>query len=87
MGRAGDLNARDLSKARVKARETVLTTESAVHALESRIAEVETRLAAPSGSVADMVALAAEHTRLQDDLTAALAAWERAVADSEALGV
>ena len=79
------LNARDLSKARVKARETVLTTESAVHALESRIAEVETRLAAPSGSVADMVALAAEHTRLQDDLTAALAAWERAVADSEAL--
>ena len=34
-----------------------------------------------------MVALAAEHTRLQDDLSAALAAWEQAVADSEALGV
>ena len=81
------LNARDLSKARVKAREAVLTTESAVHALETRVAEVEARLAAPSGSVADMVALAAEHTRLQDDLSATLAAWERAVADSEALGV
>ena len=81
------LNARDLSKARVKARETILTSERAVNALETRIVEVETRLAAPSGSVADMVALAAEHTRLQDDLTAALAAWERAVAESEALGV
>ena len=30
----------------------------------------------PSETVADMVALAAEHTRLQDDLLAALAAWE-----------
>ena len=81
------MNARDLSKARAKAREATLTTESAVHALEKRIAEVETRLAVPSGSVGDMVALAAEHTRLQDDLAAALAAWEHAVADSESLGV
>ncbi|MBV9851817.1 MAG: ABC-F family ATP-binding cassette domain-containing protein [Armatimonadetes bacterium] len=87
LGRGGEMNARELSKARVKAREAVLTTESAVHALEGRIAEVEARLAAPSGSVSDMVALAAEHTRLQDDLAAALTAWERAVADSEALGV
>ena len=33
-----------------------------------------------------MVALAAEHTRLQDELMAALAAWEEAVAEQESLG-
>ncbi len=80
------LNARELSKARVRAREAVLTTESAVNALEQRVADVEARLAKPTGAVADMISLAAEHTRLQDDLAAALARWERAVADSEALG-
>ena len=79
------LNARDLSKARVKARESVLTAESAVNALETRIAEAEARLAQPSGAVADMIALAAEHTRLQDDLATALAKWETAVAEQEAL--
>jgi ATP-binding cassette subfamily F protein 3 len=81
------LNARELSKARVRARERVLSTESAVNATESRIAEVETRLARPSESVAEMVTLAAEHTRLQDDLLAALAAWEQVVAEQEALGL
>ncbi len=80
------MNARDLSKARVKARERVLTTESAVNATEARIAEVEALLAKPSDTVADMVALAAEHTRLQDDLLTALAAWEASVAEQEALG-
>jgi ATP-binding cassette subfamily F protein 3 len=81
-----EMNSRELSKARVKAREAVLSTEEAVHHLEERIAEVESRLAVPSGSVGDMVAIAAEHTRLQDDLAAALTAWERALASSEALG-
>jgi len=80
------LNARELSKARVKARELVLTTEASVNALETRIAGAEARLAKPSGSVSEMVALAAEHTRLQDDLMAALAAWEQAVAEQETLG-
>ena len=80
------LNARDLSKARVKARERVLTTESGVNALETQIADAEARLARPSETVADMVALAAEHTRLQDDLLAALSAWEAAVAEQEELG-
>ncbi len=70
----------------MKARELVLTTEASVNALENRIASAEERLARPSGSVAEMVALAAEHTRLQDDLMAALAAWEQAVADQERLG-
>jgi len=80
------LNARDLSKARVRARERVLTTESAVNALETKIADTENRLARPSETVADMVTLAAEHTRLQDDLLAALANWEAAVAEQEELG-
>ena len=65
----------------------MLTTESAVNALETKIADTEIRLARPSESVADMVALAADHTRLQDDLLAALAAWEAAIAEQEALGV
>ena len=81
------LNPRDLSKARVKAKELVLTTESGVNTVETRVAEVEARLARPSESVADMVALAAEHTRLQDELMSALAAWEAAVAAQDALGV
>ena len=85
-GVGSGLNARDLSKARVRARERVLSTESAVNALETQIADAETRLARPSETVADMVALAAEHTRLQDDLLFALAAWEAAVAEQEALG-
>ena len=80
------LNARDLSKARVKARERVLTTESAVNALESQIADAEARLARPSDTVAGMVALAAEHTRLQDDLLTALSAWEAAVAEQKSWG-
>ncbi len=86
-GVGSGLNARDLSKARVRARERVLTTESAVNALETQIADTEARLARPSETVADMVALAAEHTRLQDDLLAALAAWEAAVAEQEGLEV
>ena len=81
------LNPRDLSKARVKAKELVLTTESGVNAVETRVAEVEARLARPSESVADMVTLAAEHTRLQDELISALATWEAAVAAQDALGV
>ncbi len=80
------MNARDLSKARVKARERALMTESVVQTAETRIAQVESLLARPSDSVADMVALAAEHTRLQDNLLNALAAWEEAIAEQEALG-
>jgi ATP-binding cassette, subfamily F, member 3 len=79
------MNARDLSKARVKARENVLRTEEAVARIESRISEVEAALANPSDTARDMVVLAAEHTRLQDDLLAAFTAWEEAVSAQEAL--
>lgn len=79
------LSPRDLSKARVKAREKVMTTEAAVSSVELMIIEVEGRLASPAGSVSDMVTLAAEHTRLQDALMSALASWETAVSEQEAL--
>jgi ATP-binding cassette subfamily F protein 3 len=80
------LNARELSKARVKARENVDRTEARVAEVETRITEVEAALARPSGSAQDMVNLAAEHTRLQDDLMSALSAWEQAVSTQESLG-
>jgi ATP-binding cassette subfamily F protein 3 len=78
------LNARDLSKARVKAREAVSAAEAAVQSVEARIAAVEADLAA-GGNGADPVALAAEHTRLRDELDEVLARWESALAAEEAL--
>ncbi|WP_119324526.1 ABC-F family ATP-binding cassette domain-containing protein [Capsulimonas corticalis] len=84
-GKSG-LNFRDLSKARTKAKELVVKTEATVNKIEARIGELETKLASPSDSVQEMVTLAAEHTRLQDELMTALAAWEKAVADQEELG-
>jgi ATP-binding cassette subfamily F protein 3 len=80
------MNARELSKARVKAREAVEKAEASVATIEARIAEVEAALAKPSGSAQDMIALAAEHTRLQEDLMSALSTWEQAVSTQEELG-
>jgi energy-coupling factor transporter ATP-binding protein EcfA2 len=80
------MNARELSKARIKARETVEKAEALIARLEARIAEVEAQLAAPSDSPHAMVTLAAEHTRLQEELMDALANWEKVVAEQEALG-
>jgi ATP-binding cassette subfamily F protein 3 len=70
------------SKARVRARAAVEKAERNVEAREAALAEVEVKLAAGDG---DMVALAAEHTRLQAEVDAAVAAWERAVEENEAL--
>ena len=78
------LNARDLSKARIKAREAVEKAERGVQTREARLAEVEAALASDSRD-ADLVALAAEHTRLRAEVDAAIADWERAVAEQEAL--
>jgi len=79
------LSPRELSKARIKAHDTVTRAERAVHQNESRLAEVEAALAT-GGKDVDLIALAAEHTRLQGEIEAAVAAWERAVAEQEALG-
>ena len=78
------LNARDLSKARVKAREAVEKAERNVQTQEGRLAEVEAALASGSPD-ADLIALAAEHTRLRQSADAALADWERASAEQESL--
>lgn len=72
------LNARELSKARVKSKELLLANEAEVSRIECAIAETETMLAQPSTTGDAMVKLAAEHTRLQDDLMTALVEWERA---------
>jgi ATP-binding cassette subfamily F protein 3 len=79
------MNAYELGKARAKSREAVVAAEAAVNTLDSRIADVERALASPVSSVGDMVTLAAEHTRLQDDLHAAMAKWEQAVVYDDAL--
>jgi ATP-binding cassette subfamily F protein 3 len=79
------LSARDLSKARIKAHAAVEKTERLVQSEEAALAEVEISLAT-GGKGVDMVALAAEHTRLRQSVEAAVAAWEQAVAEQEALG-
>lgn len=76
------MNARDLSRARVKAREAVERAESRVQSAEARVVEVEAALASGRG---DLVALAAEHTRLRTDTDKAITEWEKAVAEQEAL--
>ncbi len=79
------LSARDLSRARNKAREAALKAELGVQDREARLAEVEGALAS-GGEGADLIALAAEHTRLRGEVDAAIAEWERAVTEQEALG-
>jgi len=79
------MNARELSKARTKAKEAVVSAEAKVGAIEQRIADVEAELASPMPDVNLMVTRAAEHTRLQDDLMDALGAWELAVSQQEEL--
>jgi ATP-binding cassette subfamily F protein 3 len=83
--RASTLSARDSSKARVRARAAAERSEQAVQVAETQLAALEVRLAA-GGSGDDMIALAAEHTRQQAAVDAALAAWEQAVAELDALG-
>jgi ATP-binding cassette subfamily F protein 3 len=80
------MNAYELSKARVKARDVLAAAEATVHAMETRLAEIEAKLARPADGISDLVALAAEHTRLQDDLGAALSQWERAAGEADTLG-
>jgi multidrug resistance efflux pump len=80
------MNAHELSKARIKARDVLAKADANVHSMETRLAKIETKLARPADGVSDMVALAAEHTRLQDDLTDALSQWERAASEVDALG-
>lgn len=77
---------REMSKVRNKAREAAEKAERNVQTLETKLAEVEASLSgAGGGKVNDLIALAAEHTRLREEVDAAIAVWEKAVAESEAL--
>ena len=80
-----NLNARDLSKARIKARDAMQKAEAEVQAREAALADVEAALAA-GGKGADLVTLAASHTHLRAELDAALARWEASVSAQEVLG-
>ena len=80
-----NMNAHALSKARIKAKDAAQQAERYIQTLEGKIADAEERLARPSGSAADMVTLAAEHTRLQDELGEAFTAWVEAVKAQDAL--
>jgi ATP-binding cassette, subfamily F, member 3 len=79
------LTAHQLSKARAQAKQAVEKAESRVATLEQRVAAVETTLANGAAG-ADLVTLAADHTRLTEELAVAVAEWERAVAEQETLG-
>lgn len=79
------LNARELSKARTKAREAVATAEEAVGRIEEKIGETELALAQPCDDPRQMVALAAEHTRHQDRLIEALLLWEQSIEELDRL--
>ncbi|MBC8138915.1 MAG: hypothetical protein H8F28_23815, partial [Fibrella sp.] len=72
-------------KARAKAQDAVEKAERAVQIRETKLAEVESILASGSRNH-DIVTLAADHARLRDEVDAAVAAWEKAVAEQEALG-
>jgi ATP-binding cassette, subfamily F, member 3 len=78
------LSAHELSKARIKARDALEKAEHLVQAREAELADVEAALAA-GDPTADLVALAAEYTRLRAAVDAAVGDWERAAAESESL--
>jgi ATP-binding cassette subfamily F protein 3 len=79
------LNARELSKERQRAAKRVTTLESAVAALEERLAEIETGLSAPK-SADDALTLSQEHSRVTEEIAAKMAEWESATLEAEALG-
>ncbi len=62
-------------KPSARAQQALEKAEAAVQRLETELAEVEAKLGLGTG---DMVALAAEHTRLQSALDDAMALWESA---------
>ena len=53
--------------------------ETRISELEAELAGIEVKLA--SGGGHDVVALAADHSRVQDALTAAMAEWETLAAE------
>ena len=71
-------------KARAKAQDAVAKAERAVQTAENKLAEIEALLASGKSGL-DMVAVAADYARAQYTVTVAVAAWETASADWEAI--
>ena len=74
---------RNDSKARAKAQTALEKAEAQVNTLENRLTELEAALSRGSG---DLVALAAQHTHLKEEVDAAISAWEAAVSERDTFG-
>ena len=72
-------NSREQQKLRGKTEAAMARVETRISELEAELAGIEVKLA--SGGGQDVVALAADHARVQDALTAAMAAWETLAAE------
>ena len=72
-------NSREQQKQRGKTEAAMARAETRISELEAELAGIEVKLA--SGGGQDVVALAADHARVQDALTAAMAAWETLAAE------
>lgn len=79
------LTAHQLSKERQKAKASTVSAEQKVASLETRLQEIENKLANP-GPADNVVALSHEHMGVQQALTEALSLWEKAAAYAESLG-
>ncbi len=78
-------NARELSKERQRAAKRVITLETTVATLETRLVVIEAGLSAPK-SADDALALSREHAQVTDEIAAKMAEWESATMEAEALG-
>ena len=72
-------NSREQQKQRGKTEAAMARVETRISELEAELAGIEVKLA--SGGGLDVVALAADHSRVQDALTAAMAEWETLAAE------
>jgi ATP-binding cassette subfamily F protein 3 len=70
---------REQQKQRSKTEAAMARAETRISQLEAELAGIEVKLA--SGGGQDVVALAADHARVQDALTAAMADWEQLAAE------
>ena len=78
------MNAHQMSKERQRARNQVVAAEQKIETLEQRLRRIEDTLSNPQPSD-NPVALSQEHGGVQNALTEAMDAWEKAVAYVDAL--
>jgi ATPase subunit of ABC transporter with duplicated ATPase domains len=76
---AAPQSSREQQKQRGKTEAAMARAETRISELEAELAGIEVKLA--SGGGLDVVSLAADHSRVQDALTAAMAEWETLAAE------